>query len=342
MNPRVSVIMPVYNGEKYLRQAVESVLRQTFTDFELIIINDGSTDNSSHSIRSFTDPRVVVIENKQNVGLSTVRNRGLEIARGEFIAFLDCDDIAYPERLELQVAFLLANPDVGLVGSFVRLIDENGKPGVSWRDYIPSEQFPIRIMFGNTFTTSSVLLRKTALPQERFREGFAPAEDYDLWVRILKQWKGWNIPKILTDYRTHTAGTSVTKKALQQTVIERIIRLELKEIGIEPSPEEFSVHRKNYGFAGTSEETKKFLEARSLWLLTLIARNKKIGRYPDKLFERVMADRWLESCDANARLGLKLWNIFRDSPLAKMPNRGNSWKKLLRFGIKCVLSKDTL
>ena len=335
--------MPVFNGEKYIGKAINSILRQTFTDFELIIINDGSTDGSMEIVKSFKDKRIAIVENERNTGLAAVRNQGLSTSRGNFVAFLDCDDISYPDRLEREVAFLEAHSDFGLVGTYTRLIDALDKPtGIFWREYIPWEKFPIRIMFGNMFTTSSVMLRKTALPQMRFREGFAPAEDYELWTRMLKKWKGCNIPKILTDYRTHDTGTSVTKKTLQQNAIDRIIMSELKEIGIEPAPEELSLHRKSYGFAGTDEETKKFLAARLKWLLKLIEQNQNAGRFPSKMFEEVMAEMWLGSCDANARLGLKTWKIFRESPLSKSIRWRGNFKKLAKFALKCLLSKDKI
>ncbi|KKU68846.1 MAG: glycosyl transferase [Parcubacteria group bacterium GW2011_GWA2_47_16] len=341
--PRISVIMPVYNGEKYIKRAIDSIIRQTFADFELIIINDGSIDRSMEIVKSFGDRRIVTVENEQNTGLSAVRNQGLSTARGDLIAFLDCDDISHPDRLELEVAFLDTHPDFGLVGSYTRLIDMNSKPtGVLWREHIPCEKFPLRVMFGNTFTTSSVMLRKTALPPTRFRDGFAPAEDYELWTRMLKKWKGWNIPKILTDYRIHPAGTSIEKKALQQSAIDKIIASEIRELGIEPSSEELALHRKNYGFAGTKEETEKFLGQREMWLRKLIEQNQKVGRYPNELFEEVVAEKWLENCDANARLGLRLWQIFRHSPISQKMNWRKNWKKLIRLGIKCTLSKDKI
>lgn len=343
MNPRVSVIMPVYNGELYVREAINSLLRQTFADFELIIINDGSTDLSAEIIKSFKDERIVVINNEKNVGLSTVRNRGLEIARSEFIAFMDCDDISLPERLEFELDFLEKHQDFGLVGSFARLIDKNNVPtGVAWKEFVTIEKFQPRILFGNMFVTSSVMLRKTALPKTKFSDGFAPAEDYELWGRIMKNWKGWNIPKILINYRTHSSGTSVTKKAEQQKSINRIITTDLREIGIEPTEEELSIHRKNYGHKGTDNETKKFIDDREKWLLKLFSVNENNGHFPKKIFAEVIVDRFLSTLETNARLGFYVWKKFWTSPISKETAYNEPSLRFAKFYIKCLLRKDSL
>jgi len=115
--PKISVIMSVYNGEKYLREAIESILNQTFRDFEFIIINDGSTDKTSEILSSYNDPRIVIINNKRNIGLTKSLNKGLKMVKGEYIARQDADDVSLPERLERMVNFLDMNRDVGLLGS---------------------------------------------------------------------------------------------------------------------------------------------------------------------------------------------------------------------------------
>ncbi len=126
-NPKVSVIMSVYNGDKYLREAIESILNQTFTDFEFIIVNDGSTDNSLEIIESYDDERIKTINNKKNIGLTKSLNKALKFAKGKYIARQDADDVSLPNRFEKQVEYLDSHPEVALVGTSVYLIDENGK-----------------------------------------------------------------------------------------------------------------------------------------------------------------------------------------------------------------------
>ena len=127
-SPKVTAVIPVYNREKYLRGAIESILAQTFTDFELLVIDDGSTDGSREAIRSYHDPRIRLMCNETNQGIPKTRNRGIQFARGEYLAFLDSDDWAYPERLAKQVAFLDSHPDYAAVGAW---IDVDGRRGPS-------------------------------------------------------------------------------------------------------------------------------------------------------------------------------------------------------------------
>jgi glycosyltransferase involved in cell wall biosynthesis len=125
--PLVSVVMPLFNAEKYVGDAVESVLNQSYTNFELIIINDASTDKSAACVQGIVDRRIVIVENENNLGIVASRNRGLALAKGKYIAVLDSDDIALPNRLEKQVAFLEANPAYGICGSYYHVINGIGK-----------------------------------------------------------------------------------------------------------------------------------------------------------------------------------------------------------------------
>src|SRR4051812_30773328 len=126
-NPKISVVMPVLNGEKYLREATESILNQTFKDFEFIIINDGSTDRTEEIIQSFADPRIVYIKNEKNVGLSRVFNQGIRAAQGTYIARMDADDISLLHRFEKELEYLENNPKIDIVGSAMMIIDAEGK-----------------------------------------------------------------------------------------------------------------------------------------------------------------------------------------------------------------------
>ena len=122
MNPLVTVLMPVYNGEKYLKEAIESILNQTFKDFEFLIINDGSTDNSVKIIQSFNDLRIRLIHNESNIGLIKTLNKGLKLSNGKYIARMDCDDVSLPKRLSVQINFMEKHPEIGVCGSWVKII----------------------------------------------------------------------------------------------------------------------------------------------------------------------------------------------------------------------------
>ena len=120
--PKITVLMPVYNGEKYLRESVDSILNQTFTDFELLIINDGSTDSSMEILNSYSDSRIRIVTNEVNLRLIKTLNKGIDLATGEYIARMDCDDIADPKRLEIQLQYMEKHPDVAVCGTGVKAV----------------------------------------------------------------------------------------------------------------------------------------------------------------------------------------------------------------------------
>ncbi|RKY31599.1 MAG: hypothetical protein DRP67_02325 [Candidatus Omnitrophota bacterium] len=215
--PKVSVIMAVYNGEKYLKECIDSILNQTFSDFEFIIINDGSTDKTEEILQDFKDERIRIVNNKENLGLTKSLNIGLSISKGKYIARIDVDDIALPQRLEKQVKFLDENQDVGLVGTWFYVIDEEGK--IIGKEKYPINDAEIRkvLLKGNPFFSSSVMFRKECIEKAgKFREEFIRAQDYDLWLRISEKYKVANIPEFLCMRRYHPDAITVIKKREQE------------------------------------------------------------------------------------------------------------------------------
>lgn len=213
--PVVSVVMAVYNGEAFLDEAVRSILGQTFTDFEFLIVNDGSTDRSGEILSAYGDPRIRVLDNPKNLGLTPSLNRGITAAMGEFIARLDADDVSEPQRLAKEVAFLRAHPEVGLVGSWTRLIDREGKKlGVS---RMPREHLEIRwlLTFFCPFYHSTVLWRRQLVQDGvgMYSPAFQYAMDWELWVRIAAQMKVANIPEPLVRYRLGAHSMTSTHPA---------------------------------------------------------------------------------------------------------------------------------
>jgi glycosyltransferase involved in cell wall biosynthesis len=216
--PAISVIMPVFNAERYLAEAIESILNQTFRDFEFLIFDDGSTDRSSAIIREYAgkDARIIAGFLPVNKGYVTHLNEGIRRSRGQYIARMDSDDVALPTRLELQKKFLADNLAVGVVGSSCIKIDENNKeigPGV--RLASPSYLF-WQIFFVNPFSHPTVMYRKEAVVSiSGYDESRMPAEDYNLWTRILDNWEFSNIEEPLLKYREHRDSVSATKKDIQ-------------------------------------------------------------------------------------------------------------------------------
>lgn len=216
--PAVSVILPAYNCEKFIGKAIQSVLQQTFTDFELIIINDGSTDNTGSVIQKFDDQRILYLRNSGNQGLIPTLNNAITYAKGRYIARMDGDDICLPERLENQKAFLDENENIAVVASTIEFINEQeGKTGV-WeldRQTITPEQIKKAILRQNCIAHPTVMIRSEILKQLKYMEYQKNIEDYDLWLRLLN--RGYKMAKLgepLLLYRIH--DTSVTSIHLKK------------------------------------------------------------------------------------------------------------------------------
>lgn len=219
--PIVTVLLPVYNAEKYLAEAVTSILQQSYTDFEFLIINDGSTDSSPEILREFQarDPRIKLINNT-NQGLIKTLNQGLSIAQGEFIARMDADDIAMPHRLQRQVEIMQADPELAVLGSNIEIIDARGQKiriGKYPRSHKAMQKF---ITVGSPFAHPAVMLRRSLVTTVGgYREKYTHAEDYDLWLRLYEQgYRLDNLPEVLLRYRQHDSSIS-RKHAEQQRLV---------------------------------------------------------------------------------------------------------------------------
>ena len=336
MKPKVTVLMPVYNGEKYLKESIESILNQTFTDFEFLIINDGSIDNTFKIIKSYKDPRIRLLENEKNLGLVATRNRGIKESLGEFIALLDSDDVAYPKRLKKQINFLESHSEFGIVGSWINIIDANGKlTSVAWKKNFVPEKIPAILLFHNYFTQSSITLRKSALPQEWYRPGFSPAEDYDIWIRVAEKSKTWSLPEILVKYRIHENNIVKKENSTQQKVVDKIISSQLNNLGIFPNAEELKIHRTNYSYS--KKDIRDFIQKREQWLKNLKIANANKKFYLEPTFSEVISAQWLTSCNANASLGFWILKKFWQSPLKKI--NYSDLRQIIKFLIKCLFKK---
>ncbi len=214
MQPKVSVVMSVYNAAPHLRDAVSSVLAQTFRDFELLIINDGSTDASGQILKEFTDPRIRIIE-QENRGLVTSLNRGVRESKGEYIARMDADDICLPGRLHSQVTYLDAHPAIALLGAFVSTMDEDGNP------LAPVVRFPIQHQdiwqkLGRrpwvVCHPAVMYRRQVAMDIGLYDPAFAHAEDVEFFARLMSKYRAMNLPEVVLNYRVRRGAVSVTRK----------------------------------------------------------------------------------------------------------------------------------
>jgi glycosyltransferase involved in cell wall biosynthesis len=203
MPPLVSVVLPAYNCAHYVGEAIESMLAQTFIDFELIVIDDGSKDDTPAVIGRYTDPRLLLVR-QENCGLAETLNRGIALSRGRYIARQDADDFSFPTRLEKQVAFLDAHLNCALVGTWAEIWRERTKTNRVHHHPPDSSTLKFELLFDNPFVHSSIMLRKSALDHLGMYctdLGRQPPEDYELWSRLARVYEVANIPEILHVYR---------------------------------------------------------------------------------------------------------------------------------------------
>lgn len=223
MLPLVSILMPVYKTAPYLREAMDSMLSQTFTDFELIVLDDCSPDNAEEILDSYTDPRIVRYKGEKNAGLSNVLNVGIGMARGKYIARMDSDDLSMPERLQIQVDYLEAHPDIDLVSVGMQLF--GAKDEVWLREQDP-EKVKIIALFHSPILHASSMWKRDSFEKHglRFRQEMVPAEDYDLWTRALvKGLRLVNLRQVLYKYRIHPeqATTQTDKTTSKSRMVQQ-------------------------------------------------------------------------------------------------------------------------
>lgn len=226
--PLVSVIMSVRNGERYVTYAIESILKQTFTDFEFIIIDDASLDKTKSIVNKYKDPRIRLLINNRKRGLTGSLNKALKIAKGKYIARMDYDDIARKDRFKKQVEFLENNQNIGVLGSFVMLIDENNHLKRIMKFPVRHKAIIRDLMMFNPIRHSTVIFRKNLIIEYGFYDDkLDGAEDYDLWLRLAKYTQLANLNLPLLKYRVHKG--SVSEKE-EQKVLKAAIKARIKAI----------------------------------------------------------------------------------------------------------------
>ena len=232
-HPKISVLMPAYNSEKYISEAIESILNQTFTDFEFIIINDGSTDKTAEIINKYakSDNRIKFVNNTKNQGLIAVLNEGLDIATGEYIARMDSDDISLPERFAKQIEYMDKHPECGVLGTWTELFGPHIKKNkiVKKPPIVKLLDFVIR---GNDVAHPTAMIRRSVLVDNniKYNPEYKHAEDYALWGTICKYAEIHNLQEILLKYRWHDGNISVKHRKTQQACAERIRKSMLSDL----------------------------------------------------------------------------------------------------------------
>jgi glycosyltransferase involved in cell wall biosynthesis len=283
--PTVSVVMSVFNGERFVAEAIESILNQTFRDFEFIIIDDGSSDGTADILARYqkADNRMV-LHHHPNQGQVPSLNIGCGLARGRYIARIDADDVALPERFERQVDYLERNPQVALVGSSIINIDEMGRNLSAWplptnNQEIQERLFALRDI---PFCHVTLVFRTEAFRTVNgYRRAFAPAEDYDLWLRMAERWQLANLPEPLVKVRRRAQSLSFT--SARQQVISRLVAWSASAIrragGTDPICQEEPVSRELVRSLGVSDEVfeRSLLGVYQYWIDVMLQASDKAG-----------------------------------------------------------------
>lgn len=327
--PRVSVLLPVHDGRAFLREAIDSILGQTFRDFELLVIDDGSTDGSAAIAAEYRDPRLRLVANGENLGLIRTLNRGLELARGDYVARMDADDVSLPERIARQVDFLDANPDVGICGSWTYWFGEV-RDAVKTYPTRP-EDVRCQLLFDGAIAHPSVCLRRGWFARHglRFDEAYPYAEDYELWCRASEIFPLANLDEVLLRHRVHARSVTRRHARAQEETVRRIQREALVRLGVHPSEQDLLLHRAVSGSRRCEEMPP--LPRMEAWLLELLRANARQGTHPAAAFERAVGGRWLAAARRAVAAG---WTdalpVFLRSPLCRYVDLADRLRLLLQ------------
>lgn len=323
--PRVSVLMTLYNKGPFVAEAVRSVLQNTFTDLELLVVDDASTDGGLVNARAVEDPRIRIIESEHNTGRAAAANRGFDAARGDYVAVLDADDIAHPERLARQVAFMDANPQVGACGSAYQVLGDPSTVG-TW----PATDSECRgkMLFGDPVVYGTAMFRRSIVEAHRLRCDAAwrkPGMDYLFVLRIGPHAHYANLQEPLIFYRMGENNMRHGSDSVEDQ--RRIVREVFRFFGITHTDEQLELHLAFHGVLGTSFTAER-VAALWAWKLQLVRTNRERGLFPADLFEAQLDRRWqrlfhrfadtdLGAAMAHMRLS-KSWPIERLSYLGKV------------------------
>lgn len=332
--PAVTVLMPVHNGENYLREAIDSILAQTFGDFEFLVIDDGSSDLSRLIVESYDDPRIILIANAENRGTVHVLNQGISLAKGRYIARMDSDDISLPTRLERQISFMDEHPDIGVSGTGMRLI-KKGKLKNTRTQPTSDQELKIQLLFSTCFFHPTVIFRTDLAKAYPYPDNLVYTQDYNYWTRLASVTRFANLDDISLYFREHESQTSSRKADLQITNARIVRAAYLKKLKKTISPEQIAIHNE------ISENRNDIdLEAAKNWLENLAGINDKEKIFESGVFNKELSKRWWHCCRKSIRynritlqiyLSSFLYPIYRPKPL-----------KFLKFILRCLITHKQL
>jgi len=315
--PRVAVVLAVYNGEKYLAEAVHSVLAQTFADFELVVIDDGSTDRTAEILAGFRDPRVRVIRFPENRGLVTALNTGIQESQSELIARMDADDVCVPQRFERQVEFLDGHPDAGLCGTWTQGFGEDTS---LMRPPVEPERIRARLFFGWAMDHPSIMMRRELFDRHAlaYDDRFRHVEDFDFFIRAAEVTKLANLPEVLLRARGHPDEVSVRHRPEQLRTEARLFARQLRTLLPDATREEEDFHIRLV----TGALDASHCASAGQWLLRLGQANRERARYDVTAFQLELQRKWYQLHTLASSAGLRVLLSYWKSPLASIRETG--------------------
>ena len=334
LQPFITVLLPVYNCEKYIAEAIDSILQQTYTHFELLIIDDCSTDATLQICKSFQDERIVIIEKEKNSGYTNSLNYGIGIAKGKYIARMDGDDISLPTRFEKQVAFLESNEDVILCGTAFSIMGSNKSIAVPEFH----ENIKGKLLFGNCIGHPTVMLRKSTLINNSilYDIEMEPAEDYDMWSRLIDLGILYNIQEPLLLYRVHNNQVSSIRNAIQKQKTTAIKIKLLQKINIIFTEDELNAYKKIIELTHdvTIDNFKSYAQLKERCLLTNNAVFFDIALLKDHFFK--LEKRFIsKNFKNNTSYNLALFSNYLK--MSKFTKAKLSPAQTVKFFIKCLI-----
>lgn len=304
--PKVSVLMPVYNAEDYLAEAIDSIISQTFTDWELIIGDDGSTDATESVIKSYKDSRISFYKNIVNKGHTETKYSLLEKSSGEYIAFLDADDVSYPDRLRIQVDFMDNNPEYGLCGTWGEMIAPNGKK-IKKISYINCHEYiKCALVFNTAFLQSSIMVKRNLMRDFYLDKEILLVEDYNFECLVSRVSKVENIKEELVKYRWHDSNISNTKQEILNNLNKKIYSRELLILGIDATDYELDLHNAIRDKNSLDISNKEFFAQLKVWMRKLASANKEKNIYNHNIFLATICFRWMYACKERSDYGKML------------------------------------
>lgn len=304
----ISVVMPVFNCGSYLAEAIESILNQNFSDFEFIIVNDGSTDNSLEIINSYRDKRITTIHLNTKRGQYPARNIGLSVAIGKYICVMDGDDVSLPDRLDIQFHFMEANPGIGIAGSQVKFIGNRDK--ISLRPEI-YEELKVQLLMNNCFVHPSLMIRNQFRKKYKlnYKTNYNFAADYDFLVRSMQYFPVVNLPDILLNYRWHDKQITSCHFKEQQMIADKIKIFQLRNFGINATSGEKILHLMLMNIIPV--RNKETFSALLKWANYLVGKNLKTGYYHTEYLIQLLRN-LLKSIQ---RISLDLNELIKNKPI---------------------------